>query len=156
MKRLYLLRHAKAEANSADGLDSSRRLTLRGEERLAEKMPIWQDRLSKVALILTSPVVRALQTTKVVAGFLGKEDMITEKAFLQAGSLPDHVAFGLAKFDGVEEVLVVGHNPWISELVLLLIKDSGMTEYHLKTAALAHIIFDHGFGVGQGRLVEII
>lgn len=156
MKKLYLFRHAQAEANSDDGLDSSRCLTPRGEERLAETMPVLQDRLFKVALILTSPLVRARQTTKIVARFLGKEDLVTEQAFLQAGSSPDHVALGLVKFDDVEEVLVVGHNPWISELVPLLIKDSGMAEYHLKTAALAHIIFDHGFGVGQGRLVEII
>lgn len=156
MKRLYLLRHAKAEAISADGLDFSRRLMPRGEERLVEKKLLLRDKLSRVDLILTSPFVRARQTAEIVAGFLDKRDLLEEQSFLQAGSLPDRVVLGLMDFDEVEELLVVGHNPWISELLPLLVEDPGTTEYQLKTAALAQIVFDRGFGLSQGRLVEIV
>lgn len=156
MRYLYLLRHAKAEENSPDGTDSGRRLLPKGYARLEEKIPAFKNKMNNLDLILTSPVLRARQTADFVAEALGKSDVLREERFLHAQNSADHILMELLQYHASDSILVVGHNPWISQLVHLFLEQPLTADLHLKTAALAHIVFEDDFGVGTGHLVEII
>jgi len=115
---VYFLRHADADPDKSD--DYERKLTPKGLEQ-SEKVGKFCARYGLVPdLILTSPVVRAKQTAKLVSKKLGGVELI-EAPFLTCGMTPD--AFlgevgGLTKFDSV---MVVGHEPDFSQTISRLV-----------------------------------
>jgi phosphohistidine phosphatase len=118
MKRLLLLRHAKAVPASEPLADSARPLAVRGERdarRVGERLR--QNRL-RPALILASPAARALHTAQLVASALDYapgEIALENRLYLAApATILDVIA---AQKVAVEALLVVGHNPGLSELV---------------------------------------
>lgn len=150
------MRHAKAKVESRDGLDASRELAPAGFARLDEKMPLFKERLRDVDLILTSPFARARQTADYLASTLDKEKVLRVTNWLHAQNFAENIVTELEAMHQSEEVLVVGHNPWITDLVLLLSQKPCRCDVHLKTAALAHIRFEEGFGVARGHVVEVL
>lgn len=117
MKRLLLLRHAKAVPATEPLADSARPLTPRGErdarrigERLREHRP-------RPALIVASPATRALHTAQLVAAAIDyppQEIALERRLYLaQPAAI---VAIIAAQSAAVETLLVVGHNPGLSEL----------------------------------------
>jgi phosphohistidine phosphatase len=120
MRTLLILRHGKA-ANEDGGLDCDRALTKRGK-REAEQMG---QRLREHDLvpdrIISSSALRARDTARRVAaesGFSGAIDELDElyladpEAYITATKqLADH---------DTERVLLVGHNPGLEALALLL------------------------------------
>lgn len=120
MRTLLILRHGKA-ANDDAGLDRDRALTKRGK-REAEQMG---QRLTDSNLvpdcIISSSALRARDTARRVAaesGFRGAIDALDElylaepEAYITAVKRLAH--------EGDERVLVVGHNPGLEALALLL------------------------------------
>lgn len=118
---LHLLRHAEAEDTRGAMSDAERALTPHGRseaERLAEKLAT---RLEEISLILASPVLRARTTANIFANALGKTDLIQEVPWLASGSDPHHILRHLQDFQRETELMLVGHEPWISQLTSLLI-----------------------------------
>jgi len=122
MRRLLLLRHAKAVPAEEPLADVARPLAARGERDAA-----WiGERLSRHGLkpdrIIVSPAARALRSAEIVASVLGypREHIGTLHPLYLAE--PDAILDIVAAQDArVESLLVVGHNPGLSDLVLELL-----------------------------------
>jgi len=121
---LILWRHAEAEVAEEGRDDLSRQLTPKGE-RQAARMAVWLDRhLPDSTRVLVSPARRTEQTAQA----LGRKYKLRDE--LVPESSPDDV-LGLVKWhpetgpQGTGTVMVVGHQPYLGEIVSRLI---GMNE----------------------------
>lgn len=156
MKRLLLMRHAKA-VQAADPLaDNARPLMERGERdarRIGERL---RQHLTRPNLIIASPATRAVRTAQLVANALEypPADIVLERELYLAepATLLEVIAGQDPK---LESVLVVGHNPGLTELVDALLPTFAVDD--LPTAALVAIHYDDlttwaGLGAAAGRL----
>ena len=135
MKSLLLLRHAKSSWENAHLADFDRPLSERGE-RDAPRMGRLLRREDLVPdLIVTSTARRAQQTAERVATYSGYEhDIEYTRDFYHAG--PGEYLAHLAQLsDTWQQVMVVGHNPGLEELLELLTGEAEL----LPTAAIAHV-----------------
>lgn len=121
MKILYLLRHAKAQEHMPDRKDFDRELIEKGisDSRLIGK------RLNELGarpdLIISSPAARALQTAIIVATNLGfhADRIVQEKDLYQAES-EDYLDLLSRIDDDYQSVMLVGHNPGISDFAYFM------------------------------------
>ncbi len=115
---VYFLRHADAEPDVAP--DFNRQLTPKGLEQ-AEKVGKFLLRYGLLPeVIISSPVIRAHQTAKIVAQKLGNA-AIVEGRWLACGMTPDTCLRELAAFEEKSSVLLVGHEPDFGEVISALI-----------------------------------
>ncbi|RME92410.1 MAG: phosphohistidine phosphatase SixA [Verrucomicrobia bacterium] len=138
--KLYLLRHGKAEPREGPGLrdDASRALTPEGRRRVElaargmRRMGLRFDR------ILSSPLVRARETAEIVAAVL---DAGVEVEFSKWLAEDDRQVELIQEIRSLrpppENLLLVGHEPWLSELVALLIGGGPMLPIRFKKSGLA-------------------
>ena len=139
MKKIYLIRHAKAE-NSDDIKDFDRTLNGRGKEdakfmaKRLRKYGIFPD------IIYTSPAKRALKTTKILADFLEYDKKkIVSLERLYESSLRDYLDVITQTSDAHESLFLVAHNPTITEVGEYL---SGAILISIPTSAIVCICFD--------------
>ena len=118
LKRLLLLRHAKAVTAEQPLADIARLLAERGErdaQRIGARLQQYQPPPSR---ILTSPAARTLRTAQLVAIAFDQppEAIVLEPRLYLAE--PAALRTVIAEQDAaLESVLLVGHNPGVSELV---------------------------------------
>ncbi len=128
---LYLLRHGLAAEPGAGGAhtDAERPLTPKGERKLWRSAEAMQALGLSFDLILTSPCVRARQTAEIVAQAVGARKRIELTGALAPGAGTRKVIEHLARLEPApEDVLLVGHEPGMSELISLLVAgDSGLS-----------------------------
>jgi phosphohistidine phosphatase len=124
MKRLLLVRHAKASKDDPRLADADRPLTERGERDAAEMGRRITRRGPHPDSIVASPARRALETAKVIARELDFpwRQIRQDPRIYEAEA--DELLEVVRDLDGgVEIALLVGHNPGFSELAQLLAKD---------------------------------
>ena len=141
MKRLTLMRHADARWNDPAQPDLERPLNRRGSAA-AEAMARRLLELELVPdLVLASPARRAQQTAEIVARelTLPHRRVVREEA-LYLASAPDMLKLVEHTGPRIAHLLVIAHNPGISELVRLLIPKRGPSA--LAAGALCSIAFD--------------
>jgi phosphohistidine phosphatase len=124
MKTLTILRHAKSSWNTPGLADFDRPLNARGEK----DVPVMAERIRgagiRPSLIVSSPAVRAWSTAKGVAATISypSEFLQREKGLYHAGL--DRLLDILAAQDtGFNSLLLVGHNPGLTDLVNFLVPD---------------------------------
>ncbi len=117
-KVLFLVRHAKSSWKDPSLADRDRPLNRRGQR----DAPCMGKRLAARAirpeLIVSSPAVRALTTAVAIAEELGygRPDVVGEERIYGAGTLG--LVEVIRHFDNtVDCVMLVGHNPALTELV---------------------------------------
>ena len=121
---LLLVRHGRAEedhplGDSARGLLSSGRDAFRAHAgRVAERVGIMG--------VVTSPLVRAVQTGEILAGALGTNEVAVRAELAPAMGLRDGMA--LARELGAGYALV-GHNPAMGALLARLIDRDGAASF---------------------------
>jgi phosphohistidine phosphatase len=112
---LYVIRHAIAEDAAPGQDDASRQLTTEGEKQLKKvvrgirRLDIAFDR------ILTSPWLRAARTAELLKPLCGEPPIETE---LLCQPPRSELLAQIAELG--EDTAVVGHEPWLSELVAWL------------------------------------
>lgn len=117
MKRLCLVRHAKSSWGDPELRDFDRPLNKRG----VRDAPLMADRVAQFcpsASIISSPAQRAKTTAEYVATSLGisVSDIQFDKSLYHAD--PEDVLEVLREQNNaVETIVVVGHNPGLTELV---------------------------------------
>lgn len=142
MKRLTLVRHAKSSWKHPELADFDRPLNKRGRR----DAPFMAARLAqsgaRPGLILTSPALRARLTALPLreALQLAPERLVEEPRLYEAdaGRLLE-ILRGLEA--GIEHVLVVAHNPGLTDLVNLL-SDAGID--NLPTCGIVSLAADIG------------
>lgn len=122
MKTLYLLRHAHAADGSAQLRDFDRPLDeegLRDAPLMAGRLEqTLRDRQGGIAVIVSSPALRTLTTAQLFARTLQLDaaDIISEPQIYMASS--SRLLQIIRRIDDrYASVLLVGHNPAISDLV---------------------------------------
>lgn len=155
MKRLTLLRHAKAVADSPGG-DFDRALNDRGRADAARMGRELQQLGFVFDLILASPARRVVETLKGI----GEQSPTFDPRIYNA---PTEQLLDIVRSvdDGITSLLIIGHNPGIGRLASLLAGDdqAGQIDDY-PTAALAEFALpvDRWRAVGDatGRLVRCI
>lgn len=139
MLRLHLLRHAKSAWDDSTLADAERPLAPRGR-KAAKRMARWAEEHDiRPELVLCSSAVRARQTLERVLPGLGRPEERIE-ASLYAASAESLLARVQALPEKVEEAMLIGHNPGIQRLVLLLAEPGELRDRaaaKLPTGALA-------------------
>ncbi|MDR0779704.1 MAG: phosphohistidine phosphatase SixA [Pseudomonadales bacterium] len=147
--KLYLLRHGEAQARAAS--DSQRQLTPHGVDDV--RMVARQFAAKGVTLdrCFVSPYVRAAETATEFLRELHSDLPQESQALLK----PEVRALEVMRFlQGVHDhhVLLVSHNPLLSELTALLTEGSIENLRILSTAELVCVALD-GIGLGAGTAV---
>jgi phosphohistidine phosphatase len=120
MKRLFLLRHAKSSWDDPGLADEDRPLAPRGR-RAATLIAEWlgRERVSP-ALVLCSSATRARETLERIAPALGEGVRVQIEPGLYAASERHLLERLRAVQEGVESLMLIGHNPGLEELALRL------------------------------------
>jgi len=152
VKRLTLMRHADAQWKDPEVADFARPLNRRGHSE-AESMA---RRLIELALIpdlvVTSSARRAAQTAEIIAHELSLVPRtIRYEEALYLGGAQDILKLVRTIGSRVSHLMIIGHNPGISEAAQVLVPGREMAG--LSTAALCTITFDIGHWSGVAPAV---
>jgi phosphohistidine phosphatase len=94
-------------------------------------------------LILTSPYLRARQTAEIVAAEFGAEKKLELTEHLAFGGDPAELMEELrSKHAEAKSVMLVGHEPYLSELVSVLISGDEQTEVVMKKGGLCKLTME--------------
>ena len=169
MRRLMLLHHAKTETDAPSGQDHDRRLDERGRRDAAE-MGSWIGRHPPFPyLVLVSTAVRAQQTWDLA--WLAMKDRIAaprvEHLDELYGAEPTQLLkiVRLAEAQAPKQIMLVGHNPGMHELAMMLAGSGDKParkaiEDNLPTSGLVILDFDiddwTDVGFRRGELAQFV
>ena len=121
MKRLYLLRHAKAVPADPELDDHARVLAVRGMHDAAAMARYLRKNSFVPDLVLVSTSARTRQTAELVLREIESKADYREQLYLaEPGKILSLVQAAPQNIDGV---MVVGHNPGLEELAGLLARE---------------------------------
>ena len=120
---LYLLRHGIAQPQDDNTVthDAERPLTGKGVKRMRKAAKGVRRLNIPFDSILTSPALRARQTAEIIATALNIEARLEEISGLAPESTVEHLMFGLTRYQDRAHVLLVGHEPLLSNTAAALL-----------------------------------
>lgn len=140
MKRLTLLRHAKSSWKERGLADHERPLSERGERDAPKMGARLLARKARPSLILSSSATRAFSTAKYVAEALAYPlEFLQTESRLYLASPQEILALVQSQEDNFSDLLIVGHNPGLTDLANRLLPDLGLD--NLPTAGIVAIGF---------------
>jgi len=155
---LFIIRHAWAAErdDSAYPDDSLRPLTDEGRKRFARMVEALVPRGLAPQLIITSPMLRCVQTAEVLTAALGENTKLVQRKELLPGGDPKHLLAATEKHAfGLDQVAWVGHAPDVGCLAAALIgMDDGWME--LKKGAIAALRFTGSPEFDRGELQWLV
>jgi phosphohistidine phosphatase len=159
LKFLTIVRHAKSSWKEPSLPDFDRPLNRRGKADAPEMGRRLSSRGVRPDLVVTSPARRAKKTARAVAKELGldKDEICQESAIYEAGvTTLVNLVSGLD--DKAGHVMIVGHNPGLTELAEYL---SGEIFGNIPTGGVVGLEFDTGSwsdlkqGAGQVLFTDV-
>ena len=165
MKRLTLLRHAKSGDDGTVARDFDRPLNAKGRRAARAIGRHMRDKALRFDAVIASPATRVAETLQEVEAVYGTGLVpLWEKSLYLA--TPDELLDAVHQAPAeAESILLVGHNPGLEQLVLMLVPartDGARGEVEVKypTASLAEMIFAvdrwEDVGRGGGDLVRFV
>jgi phosphohistidine phosphatase len=146
LMRVWLVRHAVAEAKKSDLPDAARALTAKGRDRFVKAVKGLERLGVRFDRMYHSPKLRAVETAEALVPLLDGETIVTPHlASAPSPKLLDEVKG--------ERVALVGHDPYLSSLVAWLVvgqKDKGR-KFPMKKGGV--IVLDGELRPGAMRLV---
>jgi phosphohistidine phosphatase len=118
---LFILRHGKAGKSSGGTDDAARALTREGKDEIKRVAQWMKAENLRFDVIATSPLQRALKTATIVASVLGQKDILDVWNELAPGEDPDTVCYTASLQGNDTAVLIVGHEPALSQLISKII-----------------------------------
>ncbi len=148
MDRLILMRHGKAEPESASGEDFDRRLAPRGQAQSAEMAARLAEMGFSPDVVLVSPAARTRETWAAAEPQFPKARARFQDELYHADSAGvRHAAVKAGA--AAATVMVVGHNPGLQELAVRLLTEGSApaslisrAARQFPTAAAAVFLFD--------------
>ena len=131
---LFLLRHADADTEATT--DDGRRLSEKGIAQSKKVARFCEVHALVPELILTSPILRADETAKIVGTHLKIE--ILTAPWLACGMHPERALDELRAFDHFDGIMLVGHEPDFSHLAAHLLGLPSAALIHVRKASLLH------------------
>jgi phosphohistidine phosphatase len=152
---LYIMRHGIAAVRSAGTVmdDAKRPLMPEGKEKMGEIAAGLVRAGLEADWIVSSPLVRAVETAEIVGEALGSKPPLDLCDALRPGGDPEALIAFLAKRSNRRRVLVVGHEPDLSELAARLIGAGRTANMPLKKGGCGLITFSEFPPKAPGRLV---
>lgn len=140
--KLYILRHAPAVPRGTPGYadDSRRPLTTAGIRKMKRAAAGLRALKMRPDLILSSPYPRARHTAEIAAAALKRTRKLKFSKSLVAEGDPQDVIHELQqKYATCRAVMLVGHEPYLSRLISLLIAGNPGAAMLLKKGGLAKL-----------------
>jgi len=141
--KIFFLRHGKAHPRSPQWRpDSKRPLTREGENDMFDVARGIKALEVSFDVILTSPYVRALRTAEILG-----EVYESEKLFETANLTPDASAKDIIdeineNFSAAGEIVLVGHEPFMSGLISTLLTGESRPIVELKKAGFCKLTIE--------------
>ncbi len=120
--KLYLMRHGPAEEEADSGMDGDRALTAIGRQRVRKVAGTLLEAGEQPTHVITSSLVRAVQTAEVVAlvtNLADRDGIVRARRELAPGGAAAQLAERLVS-EGLRRVMLVGHEPDLSDVVSTL------------------------------------
>lgn len=154
---IYLLRHGFAAARDSARFpdDSLRPLTVRGQKqvrKIAKAMRRWD---LGIDLIMFSPLLRTRQTAEAVAEQLELIDRAEAHEPLAPNGDPRKLLHDLLDIKSPSSaVLLVGHEPYLTDLLLVLISGGSRLNVEMKKGGLAKLQVTGTLHFGQCAILK--
>ncbi len=139
---LYVLRHGQAGDPDSRRYpnDDERPLTPEGILKMARQVKGLNAIDMSLDVIITSPLLRAIQTAKVVHEGLASPGRLVTSETLRPSAHPNALLEELAAIHSREDsVMVVGHEPHLSSLVSVVVSGDPTALIRLKKGALCKL-----------------
>jgi phosphohistidine phosphatase len=148
---IYFLRHASAGEHLVNPKkDEKRALDKEGIEQCGYAGRALAAMDAQVDVIISSPLKRATQTASLVGNEMGYEGKLQLDPGLRPGATLADFRRLLEKYASQESVMVVGHNPNLSQFLGSLISESGCeASVELKKGAVARVDMRRSSGTLQ-------
>lgn len=130
MKNIFLLRHANAE--NSIGSDFERNLTEKGVLKCQDVSNYLKKYIQNIDLIICSPSLRTRQTIKNILSNLNITKSIQYEDELYETSLNSLLQRISTISSKNKNILIISHNPTISEVGRFLAKDSVSSPYSIE------------------------
>ncbi len=153
---VYLLRHAIAESRDPERypVDMDRPLTREGRRKMEQAARGMRAVGFRFDLVLTSPLVRARETARLVVSVFRPRPPLRALRPLSPGGGAGGVFAALGSLPAGASVLLVGHEPDLSRLAGAMIVDPRADlALELKKGGLCRIDFAGVPRPGHGRLI---
>jgi len=146
---LYFLRHASAGHHVANpAQDEKRPLDDQGIEQCSQVGRALNAMDVHVDAVISSPLKRATQTASLVANEIGFDGKLQRTPALRPNAQMEAFRELLNKNAQLEAVVVVGHNPSLSQFLSLLISEGASeSSVELKKCAVARVDLSGGMGI---------
>jgi phosphohistidine phosphatase len=138
---LYLIRHGDAIDHRHPSVtsDAMRALTDLGHDEVALAARLLGRLNVQPDLVLSSPLVRAMQTAEIIAEALMAAPLVTISNELAPGGSPAGVLHDLLQHLRTGSVVLAGHNPGIGQLAGFLCWGQTETAVPFRTATVCRI-----------------
>jgi len=148
---IYFLRHASAgEHLLSPKKDEKRALDKEGIEQCGYVGRALAAMEAQVDAIISSPLKRCTQTASLVGNEMGYEGKLQVDAGLRPGAALADFRRLLEKYSRQESIMVVGHNPNLSQFLGTVISESGCeASVELKKGAVARVDMRRSSGTLQ-------
>lgn len=152
---LYILRHGIAAPAEGSGVsaDAKRQLSPEGRKKMQEIARGVLRIASKIDWIVASPLVRAVETAGIVADALGSNPPLDVCDALRPGGSFEELITLLATRQDRRRVLVVGHEPDLSQLAAELVGAGQHAGLAFKKGGCCMIGFDKFPSKSSGTLI---
>jgi phosphohistidine phosphatase len=146
-RRLFVLRHAKSSWSDPDLTDHDRPLAPRGRAALPVIEATLAERDAAIEVVLCSSASRTVATLEGVTRALAADAVVTVDDQLYGADRDRWLARCRGVPDETLEVLLVGHNPGVEDLVRSLVRTAEPAALHqlvtkVPTGALAELLLD--------------
>jgi len=139
--QIYLLRHGIAEDRRPGGSDAERALTNDGKEKLRRVLARARAADAAPSVILSSPLVRAVQTAEIAAEVLRYDGNIVRTKALLSEAAPPQLWDEIRGRRDEPAILAAGHEPHMSAAVAYLLGAPALA-VDMKKAALVRLDID--------------
>lgn len=151
----YIMRHGIAVDRGAPGItdDSKRALTPEGKKKMAEAAQGLVRLGVSFDWIVSSPLVRAVETAKIVAETMNSNVPLDLCDDLRPGGAAESLIAFLSKHANRKSILVVGHEPDLSELAGRLIGAGHRAHLALRKGGCCLVEFHEFPPKSPGKLI---
>jgi len=123
--KLFIVRHAAAIERSAEVPEEQRYLTTKGRDFMRKTARTMLKKGLEPDLILTSPLIRAVQSADILAEAFSNVVPVIVTEELSPGFDLDALQRLLAEYHQAAELVIVGHEPDLSAVVSSLLAMKG-------------------------------
>ncbi len=150
---LYFVRHAIAVKSGTEGYeDADRPLTEEGSRKMRKIARGLKAIGVSVDLIVSSPYTRARSTAEILARVLKvKKEIEFNKSLAPTGDPASFIAEMDKKYS-VESLMIVGHEPYLSDLAGLLISETGRANVVFKKGGVCKLTSESSLQLKTAKL----